>query len=63
MDGSAEVDPAPDGPRYSACGDAVTVPVAQWIGERIMGHEGLRAAEAARATARVGEPTLTADGR
>jgi DNA (cytosine-5)-methyltransferase 1 len=29
-------DIGPDGPRYSACGDAVTVDVAQWIGERIM---------------------------
>ena len=29
-------DPLPDGPRYSACGDAVTVNVAQWIGERIL---------------------------
>ncbi len=36
VDGSAEVDPQPDGPRYSACGDAVTVNVAQWIGERIL---------------------------
>jgi len=31
-------DPPPDGPRYSACGDAVTVNVAQWIGERILEH-------------------------
>lgn len=29
-------DPPPDGPRYSACGDAVTVPVAEWIGARIL---------------------------
>lgn len=29
-------DPLPDGPRYAACGDAVTVPVAQWIGERLL---------------------------
>ena len=27
--------PAPDSRRYAACGDAVTVPVARWIGERI----------------------------
>jgi hypothetical protein len=29
------LDPPPDGQRYSACGDAVTVPVAQWLGERL----------------------------
>lgn len=29
----------PDGPRYRAIGDAVTVNVAQWIGERIMEAE------------------------
>jgi len=28
--------PRPDGPRYSACGDAVTVNVAEWIGRRLM---------------------------
>lgn len=33
------VDPQPDGPRYSACGDAVTVPVAEWIGRRILAAE------------------------
>jgi DNA (cytosine-5)-methyltransferase 1 len=32
-------DPRPDGPRYAECGNAVTVPVAQWIGERIMSYE------------------------
>jgi DNA (cytosine-5)-methyltransferase 1 len=26
----------PDGPRYAACGDAVTVPVAEWIGRRLL---------------------------
>jgi DNA (cytosine-5)-methyltransferase 1 len=26
---------AADGPRYAACGDAVTVPVAEWIGRRL----------------------------
>ncbi len=29
-------DPRPDGPRYAACGDAVTVSVAEWIGRRLM---------------------------
>jgi C-5 cytosine-specific DNA methylase len=28
-------DPKPDGPRYAACGDAVTVNVAEWIGRRL----------------------------
>jgi DNA (cytosine-5)-methyltransferase 1 len=28
---------AADGPRYAACGDAVTVPVAEWIGRRLRG--------------------------
>jgi DNA (cytosine-5)-methyltransferase 1 len=28
-------DPRPDGPRYAACGDAVTVNVAHWIGMRL----------------------------
>lgn len=32
-------DPRPDSPRYSACGNAVTVTVAQWIGERIVSYE------------------------
>lgn len=32
----APVDPKPDGPRYAAMGDAVTVPVAEWIGRRLM---------------------------
>lgn len=31
-------DPRPDGPRYAACGNAVTVNVAHWIGERIVTH-------------------------
>jgi site-specific DNA-cytosine methylase len=26
----------PDGPRYAALGDAVTAPVARWIGERLV---------------------------
>lgn len=30
------LDPKPDGPRYAACGDAVSVPVAEWIGSRLM---------------------------
>lgn len=29
------LDPKPDGPRYAACGDAVTVNVAHWIGLRL----------------------------
>lgn len=29
--------PAPDSRRYAACGDAVTVPVAEWVGRRIAG--------------------------
>jgi site-specific DNA-cytosine methylase len=29
------VDLLPDGPRYAACGDAVTVNVAEWIGRRL----------------------------
>jgi DNA (cytosine-5)-methyltransferase 1 len=28
--------PKPDGPRYAQMGNAVTVPVAEWIGQRIM---------------------------
>lgn len=35
-------DPVPDGPRYSACGNAVTVNVAHWIGERIVMFEASR---------------------
>lgn len=34
-----DVDPQPDGPRYSACGNAATVPVIEWIGRRIMAWE------------------------
>ena len=30
------MDGGPDGPRYAALGDAVTVPVAEWIGRRIL---------------------------
>jgi site-specific DNA-cytosine methylase len=33
-------EPAPDGRRYAAMGDAVTVPVAEWIGKRILALEG-----------------------
>lgn len=29
--------PAADSRRYAACGDAVTVPVAEWLGRRISG--------------------------
>lgn len=29
--------PAPDSRRYAACGDAVTVPVGEWLGRRIAG--------------------------
>lgn len=31
----APADPPPDGPRYAALGDAVTVNVAEWIGVRL----------------------------
>jgi DNA (cytosine-5)-methyltransferase 1 len=34
-----EEDPLPDGPRYAAMGNAVTVPVIEWIGRRIVNHE------------------------
>jgi hypothetical protein len=43
VDGGGEVtdrsalDPKPDGPRYAACGDAVTASVAEWIGRRLRG--------------------------
>lgn len=33
---ASSFDPKPDGPRYAACGDAVTVPVAEWIGRRLL---------------------------
>jgi DNA (cytosine-5)-methyltransferase 1 len=33
------VDPQPDGPRYAAMGNAVTVNVVHWIGSRIVGYE------------------------
>ena len=34
---SGRLDPAaPDGPRYAALGDAVTVPVIEWIGRRLL---------------------------
>ena len=34
---SGRLDPAtPDGPRYAALGDAVTVPVIEWLGRRIL---------------------------
>lgn len=32
--------PLPDGPRYAAMGDAVTVPVIEWIGRRIVAFRG-----------------------
>jgi DNA (cytosine-5)-methyltransferase 1 len=32
-------DPRPDGPRYAAMGNAVTVNVLEWIGHRIMSYE------------------------
>jgi DNA (cytosine-5)-methyltransferase 1 len=34
-DGWTDVQAAPDSKRYAAMGDAVTVPVARWIGERL----------------------------
>jgi hypothetical protein len=33
------MDPPPDGPRYAATGNAVTVNVAEWLGRRIMDWE------------------------
>lgn len=33
----------PDSPRYKALGNAVTVPVAEWIGRRIMAVEATMA--------------------
>ena len=35
---------APDSRRYAALGDAVTVPVAEWIGRRLLAHLRQRAA-------------------
>jgi DNA (cytosine-5)-methyltransferase 1 len=32
----APVDVKPDGPRYAAMGDAVTVPVIEWLGQRLL---------------------------
>lgn len=37
--GGTIVDLPPDGPRYAAMGNAVTVPVAEWIGRRIVTWE------------------------
>lgn len=37
---TSPVDYAPDGPRYAAMGDAVTVNVAEWIGRRLMEYGG-----------------------
>lgn len=34
--GCCPADPKPDSARYRACGNAVTVNVAQWVGERLM---------------------------
>jgi DNA (cytosine-5)-methyltransferase 1 len=36
--------PAPDSRRYAALGDAVTVPVARWLGERLLAHTMMEAA-------------------
>jgi site-specific DNA-cytosine methylase len=36
---SCAFDPQPDGPRYAACGDAVTVNVAEWIGRRVLHYQ------------------------
>jgi site-specific DNA-cytosine methylase len=38
MDYRCAHDPKPDGPRYAACGDAVTANVAEWIGRRLIEH-------------------------
>jgi DNA (cytosine-5)-methyltransferase 1 len=37
---SCAIDPRPDGRRYEAMGDAVSVPVAEWIGRRLKEAEG-----------------------
>ena len=34
-DGWTDIPDAKDGPRYAAMGDAVTVPVIRWLGERM----------------------------
>lgn len=34
--------PTPDGPRYKALGNSWAVPVARWIGERIMMVEAMK---------------------
>jgi hypothetical protein len=47
VDGDREVaptDPLPDGPRYAAMGDAVTVNVIEWIGVRLLWCLGSEAA-------------------
>ena len=45
----------PDGPRYRALGNAVTVPVAEWIGKRLREIDAMQLAEAVkRATAHHG---------
>jgi site-specific DNA-cytosine methylase len=36
---SDEPNPLPDGPRYAACGDAVTTFVSEWIGARLAARE------------------------
>jgi DNA (cytosine-5)-methyltransferase 1 len=36
--GVCAVDPQPDGRRYSACGDGVVAPVAEWIARRLIWH-------------------------
>lgn len=35
MDGRPDMNPKPDTRRYGAAGDAVTVPVAEWLGRRL----------------------------
>ncbi len=37
---SDEPNPKPDGPRYAQMGNAVSVPVAEWIGCRIVEYGG-----------------------
>jgi DNA (cytosine-5)-methyltransferase 1 len=39
LEPSDDPNPKPDGPRYAACGDAVTSNVAEWIGRRLMAHK------------------------
>lgn len=37
--GCCPADPKPDSARYRACGNAVTVPVIEWIGQRLLASD------------------------